>query len=282
MNASLTGPKIKISKIVLTAVFVALGISFLLPLLWMISSSMKVESDVFKFPIEWIPKTWNALQNYSEVWGPNYNFGLYYLNSIKITVFSTIFQGLVAALGAYAFVVLNFKGKNLLFMLYLATMMIPSQVTVVPQFVIMRSLGLYNTHLGVIVLMVFSVYGVFLLRQAIMAVPPSLIEAAKIDGASHLRIFSQIVLPMIQPSLVTLAIIKFIWTWNDYQTALIFLSSRELFTIPLGMQQFASQTGTFYSLIMVASVSATLPLILVFLFGQRFIIEGMTAGAVKG
>ena len=202
-----TTKKFNISKIILTIIFWAIGITMLVPLIWMISTACKVEADVFNFPIEWIPRRWNLVQNMKEVWGGRYNFGLYYLNSIKVAVLATFFQVFVSALGAYGFSKIKFKGRDALFLAYLATMMIPPQVTIVSQFIITRQLGLYNTHAGLIAMLAFSVYGVFLLRQAMMAVPDSLSESAQIDGAGHLRIFFQIILPMVKPSLATLATI---------------------------------------------------------------------------
>ena len=274
--------KASTSKIVLTIVFWAIGITMLLPLVWMISTACKVEADVFNFPIEWIPTRWNLVNNMKEVWGSKYNFGMYYWNSIKVTIAATVLQVFVSTLGAYGFSKVQWKGRDQVFMLYLATMMIPPQVTVVSQFIIMREIGLYNTHLGIILLLAFSVYGVFLLRQAMMAVPNSLSESATIDGAGHWTIYSQIILPLVKPTMATLATLKFVWTWNDYQTPLVFLNSRKLYTIQLGMKQFASESGSYYSLIMAAAVSSILPLVIVFLFCQSFVVEGIAAGAVKG
>lgn len=276
------GKKFDIPKIVCTIVLFFVGFTMLTPLLWMISTSFKTENEVFTFPIQWIPETFVGLANYKEVWGEEYNFGMYYLNSIKITVISTVFQILVSALGAYSFTKIKWKYRDKIFLLYLATMMIPPQVMIVSRFAIMQKTGLYNTHLGIILMTMFSTYGVFLLRQAMMGIPDSLCESAKIDGAGHWTIFTKIVLPLVKPSIATLAVLKFVWTWNDYQTPLIFLSKRTLFTIQLGMKMFASESGNIYSLMMAAAVSATVPLILVFLLGQRYIIDGMTAGAVKG
>ena len=274
--------KTSVSKIILTIIFWAIGITMLLPLVWMISTACKVEADVFNFPIEWIPTRWNLVNNMKEVWGGKYNFGMYYWNSIKVTIAATVLQVFVSTLGAYGFSKVNWKGRDQVFMLYLATMMIPPQVTVVSQFIIMREIGLYNTHLGIILLLAFSVYGVFLLRQAMMAVPNSLSESATIDGAGHWVIYSRIILPLVKPTMATLATLKFVWTWNDYQTPLVFLNSRKLYTIQLGMKQFASESGSYYSLIMAAAVSSILPLVIVFLFCQSFVVEGIAAGAVKG
>lgn len=200
--------KISITKIILTAVFWIVGITMLVPLVWMISTACKVEADVFNFPIQWIPPRWNLVENMKEVWGGEYNFGLYYLNSIKVTLCATFLQVFVSALGAYGFSKVNFKGRDKIFLAYLATMMIPPQVTIVSQFIIMRGIGLYNTHFGLILMLAFSVYGVFLLRQSMMSIPESLSESAKIDGAGHVTIFFRIILPMVKPSLATLATLK--------------------------------------------------------------------------
>lgn len=276
------GKRGKFSRVLVTALCAVIGITMLLPLVWMISTSFKYEADVFTFPIEWIPRRTVGFDNYKEVWGETYQFGMYYWNSIKVTVISTALQLVVSAMGAYGFTKVNFKGRNALFLLYLATMMIPHQVTIIPQFLVMRELGLYNTHLGIILMLTFSVYGVFLLRQNIMGLPDSLCEAARIEGANHWQIFWRVILPLLKPALATLTILKFVWTWNDYQTPLIMLNSRSLYTIQLGMSIFASESGSFYALTMAAAVSATLPLILLFLVGQKYVIEGIASGAVKG
>lgn len=274
--------KVNITKLLLTILFWGIGLTMLVPLIWMISTAGKVEADVFNFPIQWIPPRWNLVENMKEVWGGKYNFGLYYLNSIKVTLAATFLQVFVSALGAYGFSKVKFKGRDKIFLVYLATMMIPPQVTIVSQFIIMRDIGLYNSHIGLVLMLAFSVYGVFLLRQAMMSIPESLSESAKIDGAGHVTIFFRIILPMVKPSLATLATLKFVWTWNDYQGPLVFLNSRSLYTIQLGMRQFASESGSYYSLIMAAAVSAILPLVIVFLFCQRFVVDGIASGAVKG
>ena len=271
-----------IIKIIMTIIMGALALTMILPFLWMLSASFKVEADVLKYPVDWIPKTWNAVQNYTEVWSGRYSFLTFYMNSIKITIFTTLLQAIVSAMGAYAFSKMNFKFRDGLFLLYLSMMMIPDQVTIVPKFLIFRSIKLYNTHLGLIFLGSFSIYGMFLLKQSMTSIPDALSESAKIDGAGHLRIFTQIILPISKPSLATLMVLKFIWTWNDYQNPLVFLSDEKLFTIPLGMTKFMTEYTQFYSLMMVASVCAILPLVLIFIFGQKYVLEGMTAGAVKG
>lgn len=273
--------KYSVTQIILTILFLLVGISMLVPLVWMISASLKTEADVFNFPIEWIPKRWNAVENYRTVWGGDYNFGLYYWNSIKVSVGATVLQVFFSALGAYGFSKVKWKGRDLLFTIYLATMMIPEQVTIVTRFLITREIGLYNTHLGLILMLSFSVYGVFLLRQSMLAIPDSLSESAQMDGANHWQIFSKIILPMTQPSIATLAILKFTWTWNDYQHPLVFITDPSKYVVQQGMQMFATQSGVYYSLTMAAAVSSILPLLIIFLIGQKYVIGGIGEGAVK-
>jgi multiple sugar transport system permease protein len=274
--------KEKLFKVILTVIFLIIGFTMLLPLLWMISTSLKFEVDVFKFPIQWIPERFNALSNYKTVWGPEYQFGLFYLNSIKVAIYATVFQVFVSAMGAYGFSKIQWPGRDKLFLVYIACLMIPNQITIISRFIILKEMGLYNTHLGLILTLVFSVYGVFLLKQSMMSVPDSICESAKIDGAGHARVFMQIMMPMSKPALATLAILKFTMTWNDYQSPLVLLNSRDLFTIQLGMKMFASEAGNYYSLIMAAAVSAIVPLIIVFLVFQKQVVEGIATGAVKG
>ena len=277
-----TNRKAKYSKIILTIIMMLFALTMVIPFLWMISSSFKIEKDIFTFPIQWIPQKWNLINNYKTVWGSEYNFGLYYWNSIKVTVLTTFFQVAISALAGFAFAKMDFKFKNQLFLLFLATMMIPDQVTIVPQFMILNKLNLYDTHAGLILIGSFSIFGIFSLRQYMISIPDSIMEAAKIDGANYFTIFLRIIIPISKPALATLAILKFVWTWNDYMHPLIFLNSQKLFTIQIGIKSFVTDFSSDYALMMAAAVSATLPLIIVFLIGQRSVIEGITNGAVKG
>ena len=271
-----------VGRVVVTAVLVFLALTTLAPLLWMLSASLKVEADVFRFPVQWIPERWNAVENYSEVWAGEANFALYYWNSIKVAVLGTVLLLGTASLAAYAFSKMHYPGREFVFWLYIASMMIPIQVTLVPRFMIVRWLGLYDSHASLILMGAFSAYAVFLLRQNMKAIPDSLCESAQIDGAKHLQVFWHIMLPMVKPALAVQAILKFIWTWNNYQMPLIFLKSEELFTIQLGLKRFADESGTIFSLVMAGSVSAILPLLVVFILGQRYILKGITVGSVKG
>lgn len=274
--------RLDIRKLLLTAVMFALGILFLLPFIWMLSSSFKPEQDVFNYPIEWIPKQWNAIANYKEVWMGNHPFSTYYWNSIKVSLLTTLLSCLVSALAAYGFSKVQFSAGRWLFLIVLATYMVPQQAILVPQFILYRWVGLFDSHLGLILLGSFSVLGTFMLRQFFMGIHNEYIESAKIDGAGHFRTFFTIALPLVRPAVATYAILRFIWTWNDYQNPLIFLRTDKLYTIQLGIQKFSSINGEFYSLIMAGSVSAILPLLIIFIIGQKNVIEGIALGGVKG
>ncbi|SFD55084.1 multiple sugar transport system permease protein [Paenibacillus catalpae] len=269
-------------KGIITVIMFAISILFLMPFIWMLITSFKLEKDVFVYPIEWIPKQWHAIENYKEVWVGDYPFWKYYLNSIKVGVTTTVISALLSSLAAYGFSKIKFKGSNFLFLIVLATYMVPSQAILIPQFILYRQIGLFDSLCGLILLSSFSVLGTFMLRQFFMGVHQEFIESAKIDGANHMRIFWSIGLPLVKPAVATYAILRFIWTWNDYQNPLIFLRTDSLFTIPLAMQKFTSLSGEFYSLIMAAAVSAILPLLIVFIIGQKSVIEGIALGGVKG
>ncbi|GAA4877341.1 carbohydrate ABC transporter permease [Paenibacillus vulneris] len=269
-------------KLIFTIIMFAISILFLMPFIWMLSASFKMESDVFNFPIDWIPKQWNAINNYKEVWFGQYPFYLYYWNSIKITVVTTLISVTVSALAAYGFSKVQFAASKWLFLIVLTTYMVPSQAVLVPQFILYRWIGLFDNHIGLILIGSFSVLGTFMLRQFFMGLHNDFIESAKIDGAGHWKIFWNIALPLVRPAVATYAILRFIWTWNDYQNALIFLRTDKLFTIQLAMQKFTSLSGEFYSLIMAAAVSAIVPLLIIFIIGQKSVIEGIAMGGVKG
>jgi len=269
-------------KFVVTIIMAGLGILFLLPFFWMLSASLKPEVDVFNYPVEWIPVKWQAIENYTKVWFGKANFALYYWNSIKVSLLTTLLSIVVSSMAAYGFTKIQFRGRNVLFFLILTTYMIPTEATLVPLFVMFRSMGLYDTHLGLILLGGFSVLGTFLLRQFFMGISNDYIESAQIDGAGYYDIFVKILLPLVKPAIATYGILRFIWTWNDYQTPFIFLNDKALYTIQLGMNAFADRNGQFYALIMAASVSAIVPLLIVFIVGQKQVIEGISIGGVKG
>ncbi|SFM10509.1 carbohydrate ABC transporter permease [Salibacterium qingdaonense] len=273
--------RLNAKKVIITIIMFAIGLLFLMPFIWMLSASLKAETNVFSYPIEWIPSDWKW-DNYRRVWFGEQPFILYYWNSIKVTVLTTLLSVTVSAMAAYGFSKIHFKGRNALFLIVLATFLIPAQAILVPQFMMYRVLNLFDTHLGLILLNSFSVLGTFLLRQFFSSIQDDYIDAAKMDGASHFTIFYKVVVPMMIPAISTYAILRFIWTWNDYQGPLIFLRSDHLSTIQLAIERFSTSSGELYSLIMAGSVSAILPLIIIFIIGQKYVIEGIARGGVKG
>jgi multiple sugar transport system permease protein len=196
-----------------------------------------------------------------------------------ITVFGTV---VVSSAAAYGFARIQFKGRDLVFMIFLATMMVPDQVTLIPRFILFNYLGIYNTHLSLILPGIFTAFGTFLMRQFYMTIPNELSEAARMEGANHFRIWSQILVPLSKPTLVSLIILSFTWNWNEFVNPLVFLNKKELFTVPLGLTNFIDESGTEYSLMMAAAVSSILPVILLFLVCQRWFIEGVVSSGVKG
>lgn len=257
------------------------GAVMLLPFLWMLSASFKIESEIFQFPIQWIPSQ-PTFKNFQKVWFGKNPFFRYYINSIKVSFLSVFGTVTVSALAAYAFAKIPFRGRNAIFLLYLSTMMIPPQVTLIPRFLMMNTAGLMDTHASIIIQHIFSVIGVFLLRQFFVTIPNEINEAAKIDGAGELSIFLRLILPLSKAALSSLVILSFVWSWNEYLSPLIFLRSGELYTIPVAIDYFMSEMGTEYGLVMAAAVSAIFPLILVYLLQQKNFIASIASSAVKG
>ncbi|MGM0523410.1 MAG: carbohydrate ABC transporter permease [Bacillota bacterium] len=274
----------KIDKLKLfnTLVLGAISMFFLIPLIWMVSTAFKFESDVFVFPIEWIPKRINVVHNFKEVWFGEIPFYRFYLNSIKIAGITTITTIFISSMAAFSFSKLKFKGKDILFFVLISLMIIPEQSTLVPRFLLIRVMGLYDTHGALIFMAMFSIYFTFLIRQFMLSIEDDYIESAKIDGANYFRIYWQVILPLCKPILATVGIIKFIWTWNDYQNPLIFLLSKDLYPITMGMQLFQDDFADNYAVLMMASLSAILPLVIIFVILQKQVIEGISLGGVKG
>ena len=204
------------------------------------------------------------------------------LNTSKLTIIITALQLITSSLAAYAFARLEFKGRDVIFLGYVATIAIPWQVYMVPQFIIMRRLGLNDTHLALILLQAFTAFGVFMLRQFFISIPKELSDAARIDGLSEYGIYARIMLPLAKPALATLTIFSFVAVWNDFMGPLIYLSSEKLKTVQLGLRMFIAQYSADYALIMAASLVSLLPIIVLFLALQRFFIEGVATSGIKG
>ena len=273
----------KSGKWVLTITMYLLGLLMLMPFAWMISTSLKFEADVFTFPIQWIPKRFNAAANYKAVWFGRYPFGMFYLNSIKVLVLRVASDLFTSALAGYGFARLRFVGRDTIFLIYLGSMMIPGQMLLIPRFVFFRWLGIYNTLWAVALPGMFTAFGVFLLRQYFITIPFELSESAKIDGANEFQIFWHIILPLAKPALASLGILAAVWSWNDYTGPLIMLNDIEKYTIPLGLTTYMDEHGTQqFTLIMAAATSATLPILIIFLMFQKHFVRGIATTGLKG
>ena len=265
---------------VIYVLLVVIAALMLIPFLWMLSASFKMNKDVFAFPIEWIPSNPRP-RNYVDIW-TKIPLLTFIGNTAKLTIIVTLLQLFTSSFAAYAFAKLNFKGKKALFLGYIATIAVPWQAYMVPQFMMMRSWGLNNTHLAIICLQAFSAFGVFLMKQFYEGVPSELCEAARIDGLSEYGIWWRIMLPLSKPALSTLTIFTFVSTWNDFLGPLIYLTKTELKTIQIGLRMFISQYSAEYGLIMAASVIALIPVLIVFLALQKYFVQGVASAGLKG
>ncbi len=268
------------TMVLVYALLLATVFCMLVPYLWMLSSSLKMNKDVFSFPMQWIPAN-PRWENFVDIW-TKIPLGRFIYNTAKLSVIVTILQLLTSSFAAYAFSKLHFKGKNVLFLGYIATIAIPWQAYMVPQFIMMRSLGLNNTHMAIILLQAFSAFGVFLMRQFYQGVPDELCEAARIDGLSEYGIWARIMLPLSKPALSTLTIFTFVSTWNDFLGPMIYLTKTDLKTIQIGLRMFISQYSAEYGLIMAASVVSIIPVVIVFLALQKYFVQGVAASGIKG
>ena len=259
---------------------IVMAFFMLIPFAWMVSASLKLNQDIFVFPIRWIPRPAHW-ENYIRIW-QKIPLLIFILNTVKITLIVTGFQLITSSFAAYAFAKMNFKSRDKLFLAYIATIAVPWQVYMVPQYIFMRNLHLNDTHLAIIILQAFSAFGVFLMRQFYMGIPDSLCEAARVDGMTEYGIWAKLMLPLSKPALSTLTIFTFVATWNDFLGPMIYLRTETKKTLQLGLRMFISQYGVEYGLIMAASVIALIPVLIVFLSLQKYFVEGVAMSGVKG
>ena len=270
----------KFWRIILYVVLIALAALMLVPFAWMISASLKFEKDVFSFPIVWFPENpqWG---NYSEIW-QKVPLLTGFFNSVKLTICVTLLQLATSSLAAYAFAKLEFKGRDTIFMLYIMTIAIPWQVYMVPQYKMMTIFGLTDSHLGIILMHAFTATGVFLMRQFFMGIPTELLEAARIDGLSEYGIWAKLMLPLSKPVIATLCLTSFTFEWNDFMGPLIYLSTTEKKTLQVMLRMFNTQYSSNYALIMAAATVALIPVLILFVFLQRYFVEGVATSGLKG
>ncbi len=266
-------------SIIFIALFI-LGMTMLVPFFWTISASLKLNKDIFQYPIQWIPEVLHV-DNYVEVW-TRVPFLTYYLNTIKLSVIVTIGQIITCSMAAYSFSCLNYPGRDKIFITYLATLMVPWHAIMIPQFLIVKNMGLYNTHMAIILIQLFNAFGVFMLRQFMLGISKELSESAKIDGCSQWRIFTQIIMPLTKSGIATLTVFTFSFMWNDYLAPLIYLDTDGLKTIQIGLATFKNMYTAEYNLIMAGTACSMIPIVIIFILAQKHVIEGLTFSGVKG
>ena len=268
-----------IVKIVAHLVLLLGAITMLVPFIWMLSSSVKSLGEVFVFPPTLFGEkiVW---ENYTKI-SSRFDYLAYFLNSVKVSAWVVIFQVFTSATAGYVFAKLNFKGRDRIFTLYLATMMIPFHVTVITNFLQMSIYGLVNTLWSLMLPASVSAFGTFLMRQFFVTVPNELIEAAKIDGCNPFKTFLQICFPMAKPTIATLSIFCFMNVWNDYFTPLIYINDSRKYTLPLGLASMKGMYSTDWPVLMAASVISVLPVLIAFLFAQDAVVKGVMMTGMK-
>jgi len=264
-------------------ILIAVSILFVFPFYWMVITSLKENTQVFTYPVEWWPDPilWENYPNAINY--RNFPFFLYLGNSIYFAV--TVMVGTVISCAAvgYGFARLRFSGRNFLFILTVATLMIPGIVTFIPTFILFMSLGMMGTYAPLIVPAFFgNAFFIFMMRQFFQGLPVELVDAARVDGASEWRIFWQIMLPLVRPALLVMAVFTFLWTWHDFFGPLVYLSDQSQYPLSLGLFAFRAQRTTEWSLMMAASTLVTLPLIVIFFFAQRYFLDGIRMTGIKG
>lgn len=279
-----TTPLQFILKLLGYAVLIIIALTMVIPFIWMVTTSLKEPNATFAYPPQLLPTEIN-FANY-ELLFTRVPFGRYFLNTLLVTGLTVLGQVIVCSLAAYGFARLQFIGRDTLFVIYLATMMVPYQVTLIPLFLIVFNFGWVNTYQGLVIPAISSVFGIFLLRQAFQGVPRDYQEAARIDGASEFMIYWRIFLPLNGPALATLAVFAFMGTWTDLLWPLLIARSPEMRTLELGLAYFNSSTSAFrqtnWPLMMAASVVVMLPVLIVYMFAQRYFVRGITLSGVKG
>ena len=269
-----------VRKVLLYVLLIIIGIIMVVPFLWMISTSLKEQYDTVKIPPVWIPNP-PRWQNYVDLFTqqPMLQF---MLNTIKIVFFVVLGQLFFSSLAAYSFARIKFKGRTVMFFFYIATLMVPGQVTMIPSFWMFAMVGLVDNHIVLILPAFFSAFGVFLLRQFFMSLPKELEEAAEIDGCNPFTTYYRIMLPLIVPAMLTLGVFTLMNTWNDYMGPLIYLTTPEKYTMTLGIAYFKGVYTTQWNLVMAGSVLSVIPMLVAYLCAQKYFVEGIAFSGVKG
>ncbi len=269
-----------LSNIIFYVISVALAVMVVIPFYWMIITSLKSKGALMALPIQWIPRH-PTLQSYRKVFSL-FPFGKAILNSLFVSITFTVITVLSSSMAAFAIAKIRFKGAGVFFRMYLMSMMIPTQITLIPLFIIMSRLNLTNTYTSVISPSIFSAFSIFLLVQNLRSLPDDFMEAARIDGASLWTTFFRVIMPMEKPVLATLVITTFMGAWNDYLWPLVMLSDKNKMTLTLALNTLNGQYGTEYNVLMAGCLISMIPIIVVYIIAQTQMKQGITAGGVKG
>ncbi|GIV78217.1 MAG: glycerol-3-phosphate ABC transporter permease [Litorilinea sp.] len=252
-----------------------------LPLYWMVIGAFKTTAEVYRMPPTWLPAT-PTWTNFVKAW-ESAPFGRYYINTLIVTLFGSGFEIFFAITSAYAFVFLRFPKREWLFLLLLAALMVPNQVTILPNYLTIARLGWINTYQGIVVPGASVAYGTFLLRQYYKTLPLDILDAARVDGAGHLRVLWSIVLPLARPAIISFGLLSVVAKWNDFLWPLIVTNTKDMRVLSIGIYWLMVEEGTIdWGVVMAGTLFVVLPVALIFLYAQRYIVEGIAAGAVKG
>jgi ABC-type glycerol-3-phosphate transport system permease component len=272
--------EVYIAFIIHTVLFLATIVT-VIPVLWAVSTAIKPLQEVYQYPPSLISAR-ISMENFVKAW-TGAPFPRYALNSVFVTASILLGQVVNASLAAYAFSRLQFKGKNILFLAFLGTMMVPTQVLAIPSFLIFKTFGWLNTYLALIVPFFSSAFGIFLVRQSFLSVPSELVDAAKVDGAGHLRIILDVLIPLSRPAFLSFLLLSFTWRWNDYFWPLIMTNSTSMRTLPVGLVFLRTTEGSVeWNVVMAATVMVMSPIIILFILLQKYFVEGVMSSGIKG
>lgn len=280
-SRSKESPVRRVGRVVGYIAMIIAAAALLVPFFWMIISSLKHSNEVFSVPVKWLPDTW-VWRNYVDIWTQS-NILVWLRNTVVLAVTVTILQVLTGSFAAYGFARMKFRGRDLLFLLYIATIAVPWQSYMIPQFIMLSKMHLANTLWSIILLQAFSAFGVFLMKQYYETIPEDLSEAARLDGLSEYGIWWRIMVPLSVPAIASLVLLTFVNVWNDYLGPLIYLRSPNLWTLQLGLQTFVSSLySANYALLFAGLVISVLPIAIVFMLGQKYFVEGIATSGMKG
>lgn len=274
--------KKKIGKIIFYIILTVVALAALVPLLWMISTSFKAREAIHTIPIRWIPKE-PSIEAYKAIFSlTNINFGRSILNSFYVSIMLTILPLLSSAMAAFVFAKIEFKGREKLFSVFLITMMIPGTVTMIPNFIILKGLGLLGTYTALLLPALCNAFAIFFIRQNMIGIDNSYLEAATIDGASLYRVFVMVILPLSKPVLFTMGLFNFMGAWNSFLWPLIVLTNRKKWTLQLGLGNMGTQFGNYQHYLMAGALISIIPIVIVYIISQRYVEEGLATGGLKG